>query len=73
MKKLELIFENQAGKTVTYSLDNPVDPADVSAINAAMDEIIEQNVFSSNGGNIVAKKGARIVERTVTEVDLGIE
>lgn len=71
MKKLELIFENEEGKTVTYSLDNPIDPADVVAVEAAMDEIVTQNVFSTSGGNIVAKKGARIVERTVTEIEIG--
>lgn len=71
MKKLELIFENEEGKTVTYSLDSPIDPADVVAVEAAMDEIITQNVFSTSGGNIVAKKGARFVERTVTEIEIG--
>lgn len=72
MKKLELLFENEEGKTVTYSLDSPVDPADEVAINTAMDEIIAQNVFDSTGGNIVAKKGARIVERVVTDIDIGL-
>ncbi|MBO1005652.1 DUF2922 domain-containing protein [Pseudogracilibacillus auburnensis] len=72
MKKLELLFENEEGKTVTYSLDSPVDPADEVAINSAMDEIIAQNVFDSTGGNIVAKKGARIVERVVTDIDIGM-
>ncbi|MFD2131561.1 DUF2922 domain-containing protein [Pseudogracilibacillus auburnensis] len=72
MKKLELLFENEEGKTVTYSLDSPVDPADEVAINTAMDEIIAQNVFDSTGGNIVAKKGARIVERVVTDIDIGM-
>lgn len=71
MKRLELIFENVEGKSVTYALDNPVDPADVVAVEAAMDEIIAQDVFSTSGGNIVAKKGARIVERTVTDIEIG--
>lgn len=70
MKKLELKFENEDGKTVTYSLDKPVEPVDPEALNQAMDEIIEQNAFTSTGGDVVAKKSARIVERTVEEVDL---
>lgn len=70
MKKLELIFENELGKSVTYSLDNPVDPADTEAIIAAMDEIIEQNVFSTSGGRVLKKKAARIVERTVDELEI---
>lgn len=71
MRKLELKFENQAGKTVTYSLDNPVEPVDIASINAAMDEIIAQNAFSSTGGDLLTKKSARIVERTVEDIELG--
>ncbi len=73
MKRLELIFENEEGKSVTHTLDNPIEPADPEAVNAAMDEVIAQDCFGSTGGNLVAKKGARIVERTVTEIDIGIE
>ncbi|OZU88358.1 hypothetical protein CIL03_11960 [Virgibacillus indicus] len=72
MKKLELKFENYDGKTVTYSLDQPVEPVDPAAINAAMDEIIAQNAFMTSGGDLVAKKSARVVERIVEDVDLGL-
>ncbi|MFC4619666.1 DUF2922 domain-containing protein [Camelliibacillus cellulosilyticus] len=70
-KTIELLFENAAGKTVRYSLDNPVDPYDVAAVNAAMDAIIEQNAFTSSGGDLVKKKGARLVEHNVTDIQLG--
>ena len=73
MKRLELIFENEMGKNVTYSLDEPIEPADPVAVNAAMDTIIEQNTFTSSGGDIIKKKAARIVERTVDDIDLDIE
>lgn len=73
MKRLELLFENFEGKTVTFTLDNPVDPANPEDINAAMDEILQQNVFDSSGGELVAKKGARIVERYVTDIDIGLD
>lgn len=73
MKRLELLFENFEGKTVTLTLDNPVDPANPEDINAAMDEILQQNVFDSSGGELVAKKGARIVERYVTDIDIGLD
>ena len=68
-KKLELQFTNVAGKTTTISIDDPVVPETVSA---TMDTIIAANVFTSAGGDLVAKKGARVVERDVTEVDLGL-
>jgi len=71
MKKLELKFFNEDGKTVTYSFEKPIEPVDPEAINSAMDEIIAQNAFTSSGGDIVEKKGARLVERIVEDIDLG--
>lgn len=69
-KKIDLQFENYDGRTVTYSLDHPVEPVDAEAVNAAMDEILQQDVFTSSGGDLVAKKGARIVERNVEEIEI---
>ncbi len=69
-KKLELKFYNEENRTVTISLDEPVEPADPAAINQAMDEILTQNCFNSSGGNLVSKKEARIVERNVYGIDL---
>ncbi|SES88851.1 Protein of unknown function [Oceanobacillus limi] len=71
MKKLELKFENEDGKIVTYSLDKPIEPVDSDQVNAAMDEIILQNPFTSSGGDLVTKKSARVVERIVQEIELG--
>ncbi|WP_099157716.1 DUF2922 domain-containing protein [Virgibacillus ndiopensis] len=70
MKKLELKFLNQDGKTVTYSLEQPVEPVDPAAVKAAMEEIITQNAFTSSGGNLVSTKSARIVERNVVDIEL---
>ncbi|RYG72168.1 DUF2922 domain-containing protein [Lentibacillus lipolyticus] len=70
MKKLELKFLNQDGKTVTYSLEKPIEPVDPAAIKAAMDEIITQNAFTSSGGDVVSIKEARIVERNVQGIEL---
>jgi hypothetical protein len=69
-KKIELLFENVEGRTVRYSLDNPVEPYDSAAVNAAMDLILSENAFTSSGGDLVGKKGARIVERNVTDIPL---
>ncbi|GGD08578.1 hypothetical protein N780_08410 [Pontibacillus chungwhensis BH030062] len=69
-KKLEMKFENQDGRTVTISLDDPIEPVDVVALNAAMDEIVTQNCFTSSGGDLVSKKEARIVERNVADIEL---
>lgn len=70
MKKLELKFENYDGKTVTYSLDEPVEPVDPQLVNDVMDEIITQDAFSSSGGDLVAKKSARLVDRQVEDIEI---
>ena len=70
MKKLELFFENEESKTVKFSLDKPIEPVNTETVNAAMDEIIAQNAFQSTGGDIVAKKSARLVENIIEEIEL---
>jgi hypothetical protein len=69
-KTIELKFLNQENKIVTISLDEPVEPFDQVAIDAAMDTILTENTFMSSGGELVSKKGARIVERNVTDISL---
>lgn len=69
-KKLELKFLNTDSRTVTVSLDDPVEPLDAVAIEQAMDTILAENCFMSTGGDLVGKKGARVVERNVTEIPL---
>ncbi|WP_077623390.1 DUF2922 domain-containing protein [Sediminibacillus massiliensis] len=69
MKTLEMKFLNQEEKLVTISLDNPVEPPDAEAIEAAMDTIISENAFFSSGGDLVSKKSARIVERNVFDIE----
>lgn len=73
MKRIELFFENMDGKTVKYTLDHPVEPVDASSVKAAMEEILEQNAFTSNGGDLTTIKSARIVENMVEEIDLQLE
>ncbi|MBH0228946.1 DUF2922 domain-containing protein [Halobacillus yeomjeoni] len=70
MKKLELKFLNQEGRVVTLALDEPVEPADAAKISAAMDTVLAANCFSSSGGDLVAKKEARIVERNVYDITI---
>ncbi|MEI3598512.1 DUF2922 domain-containing protein [Oceanobacillus sp. MO10714A] len=70
MKKLQLQFENQEGKVVTYTLDDPVEPIDHEAVNEAMDTIIEQNAFNSSGGDLVAKRSACIVEQITEDIEI---
>lgn len=70
MKTLELIFENTKGTTSRIVLDNPVEPVDPTKINDALSAIISENIFSSASGDFTASKGARLVERNVTDIVL---
>ncbi|WP_077618280.1 DUF2922 domain-containing protein [Bacillus sinesaloumensis] len=69
-KTLEMLFTNEDGKTATVSIENPKEPVDSVALSAAMDAIVASNAFLTPSGAIVAKKGARVVERNVEDVEL---
>lgn len=71
MKKIELLFENEDGKTVKFSLDQPVEPVDPETVKEVMDEIIAQNAFESKGGDLVSKKSARLVENIIEDIEIG--
>jgi hypothetical protein len=69
-KTLELHFLNTEGKTVKVNIDSPKDPVDQLALSTAMDQILASNIFITTGGDFVSKKGARMVDRNVTEITL---
>jgi hypothetical protein len=68
---LEMKFLNEANKTITLTIENPIVPVDEKKVDEVMDKIVAANIFDSTGGMIVAAKSARIVERTVTDIALG--
>ncbi|HFK1684984.1 DUF2922 domain-containing protein [Bacillus sp. SRB1LM] len=69
MQVLELIFAKEDGKTVIFSIEKPITPIDAQVVNQAMDTILASSVFSSINEN-TRKKGARLVERNVSEVPI---
>ncbi|MFD2616127.1 DUF2922 domain-containing protein [Terrilactibacillus laevilacticus] len=70
LKTLQLQFENVQGGTATVSLDNPVEPVNPAAIQLAQNAILTQNIFNSTGGDYVKVKGAKLLERNVTDIAL---
>src|SRR5699024_12632574 len=70
MKTIELRFRNADDKLVRFQLDNPVDPIDPVVVNEVMDAIIEENVFTSGGGDLLKKESAQVVEQLVEEIEL---
>jgi Protein of unknown function (DUF2922) len=69
-KTLELQFLNREGKIVRLLIENPIEPINAAAVSTVMDAIITANVFVSNGGDLVDKKGARLLASEVTELAL---
>ncbi|MGE7862749.1 DUF2922 domain-containing protein [Bacillus mobilis] len=71
MQVLELIFAKEDGKTVVFSIEKPITPVDAQVIDQVMDTILASSVFSSIN-DTTRKKGARLVERNVSEVPINI-
>lgn len=67
-KTLRLIFRNAEGRQVTISVRDPLDDLNSADVNAAMDLIINSDIFQTTGGSIVEKVRAEIVAREVTTI-----
>lgn len=67
---LQLTFANIAGNTMTININDPKPNLTEAEVNAAMQTIIDQQVFSKDGFLFNVKKSANIVERNVTEIKL---
>ncbi|MBG9827579.1 DUF2922 domain-containing protein [Bacillus wiedmannii] len=69
MQVLELIFAKEDGKTVVFSIEKPITPVDAQVVNQVMDTILASSVFLTINDN-TRKKGARLVEKNVSEVPI---
>lgn len=63
---LEMVFRNQSGDLVVISVIDPRPGLTAAEVQAAMDTIVSENIFNFDGGDLVDKVEARIVERTFT-------
>ena len=61
---LDLIFKNAAGKKVTLNIEEPKTGVTKAEIDAAMQVVVENNIFNTSGGDIVEAVEGRL--RTVT-------
>lgn len=67
-KTLQLIFRNEEGSLYTLSLGFPREDLTEQQVSAAMDLVINSDIFDSTGGKLVSKVRARLVERGVQEI-----
>ena len=69
-KKLLMSFRNADGNQVSLSIDDPrADVTDVE-VKAAMQMVLDENIFTSNGGELVAIVDATIIETTKTDLNV---
>ncbi|ALC80234.1 MULTISPECIES: DUF2922 domain-containing protein [Bacillus] len=68
-KTVELQFLDELGKTVRISISEPKDQLTEAEIFTVMDSILTADVFFGSGGRLVAKKGARIVEKNTVDYE----
>ena len=62
---LNLVFRNAAGKKVSLKIEEPKANVTKSEIDAAMQVVVENNIFNTSGGQIVeAVEGCM---RTITD------
>ena len=50
---LDLVFKNAIGKKVTLTIEEPKKGVTKAEIDAAMQTVVENNVFNSTGGDLV--------------------
>ncbi|MEC1177341.1 DUF2922 domain-containing protein [Metasolibacillus meyeri] len=67
---LQLIFQLENDKALTLSVAAPKENVTDAEVAAVMQTIVEQNAFKRDDASIVAKKAARLVNRTVKEFNV---
>ena len=65
---LQLVFVNESGGRLTLSIPSPLDNLEAMAVEEAMDEIIDADVFISAGGSLAGKVRAVLVSRQTETV-----
>ncbi|NHC40788.1 DUF2922 domain-containing protein [Bacillus sp. MM2020_1] len=69
-KILELQFGTEMGKTASLSVENPKEPIDEAVVKQSMTQIIGADIFTTASGKLVVAKGARVIDRNVTDYEL---
>ena len=68
-RKLEMDFIDGMNKRFLLSLDNPKEDLDAIQVEGAMDEILSNNIFISNGADLVSFDAARVITTVVEEME----
>ncbi|RBP44178.1 DUF2922 domain-containing protein [Garciella nitratireducens] len=68
--KLEMIFKNEEGRTSKLSVEDARSDLTEVEINGIMDEILQQNLFTSSGGDLIKKEKAQLITTEITEFSI---
>ena len=69
-KKLYMSFKSSSDATLSLVIDDPREDLTALEVKAAMDAIINTDVLGSKKGKITSVHAAKIVEQTVTELEI---
>ena len=69
-KTLELQFVTEFGKVARITVDNPKEPIDEAVVKQSMGLIVASGIFNTANGNLASAKGARVIDRNVTDYEL---
>ena len=69
---LDLVFKNAVGKKVILNIEEPKSGVTKAEIDAAMQTIVENNIFATTGGDIVEAVEGRLRTTTLDVVELPI-
>ena len=61
---LELVFKNAAGKKFTLNIEDPKSGVTKAEIDAAMQVVVDNNIFNTSGGDVVEAVEGHL--RTIT-------
>ncbi|MEG2649198.1 MAG: DUF2922 domain-containing protein [Anaerovoracaceae bacterium] len=71
-KRLIMTFLTGVGRKISLAIDDPRDNITEAEVIAAMDLIVEKNIFAPYDSELVATVDAKIVVTDTTEFDLVI-
>ena len=66
---LDLVFKNAVGKKVILNIEEPKVGVTKAEIDAAMQTVVENNIFTSNGGDYVEAVEGRLRTTTLDVVE----
>lgn len=70
--ELKLVFETAKGSLVTYSIPDPKEGITKEEIKAAMQVVIDKDIFETSNGELATPVSARVVETSETAFDLTV-